>query len=494
MWVQNGTDYITNTQFYGEIPDDPNASHIESIWKIDPLVNGGYPYITLMPDLEKLELYPVPQTRYITIYTPRSVGGQTVYPSIEEMVDGTGATTNGDAVLLPVSCDYPDNLNGMRSVSIVHPIDEEGRYKYIRIGAIVKVMGQLFTVMSVDERWNGNSGQISFYAEDVFYQQNDKYIYPRLPETGAQIRLIGFSGQHALNTIDSFSRDEARTGSFSYPFTHSSDLPQFPLDDYWIMPIDNGCTPIEAILGSGGLIECKGGELYRDNFYYSINERMEGASDHAFDIRIGKNLTGIRRVVDISSMVTYFRAYDPYGGLFAVAWDFGAFFGNLFPHYVVRSQNFDFPAEANDEDSGWDYGEWFSNVFIPQAMAYFSKNGKPIVRYEIDLEDVRRNPDFEIIGDENFRVGDKGRVWDARFGDEPLTIEVTGTVYDGIREKCKQVIIGDRQSFVQTAMPAVEWDAVPQIVTATVPILDCDGNFILDADGKQIVQEVQINA
>lgn len=487
MWVNNSGDYITNTQFLsGDIPADFDAWTIPSCWKISPLTNAGYPYIELMIDVPHLVLNPVKQDEYTCIFCPRTVSGSTVYPQVNELLNG-----NGDAIILPVSIKNADNKNAMWDIRGVHPIDREGRWQFIKVGAIIRNMGQLFTVRNVQESWNGNSGQVSFYADHIFYQMADKWIYPRLPG-GTQISLIGFSGNHALEIIDTFTQDEAREGSHSYAFTHSSDIPQFPLFEYWKMPIENGCTPVEAILGAGGFIEIKGGELYRNNFSYSINERMENAEDNAFDIRIGKNLTGITRVIDTSAMVTYFRAYDPYGGWVAWAWNFGEFFGDLFPHYVVRSQNFDFPAEAYEDD--WNYSEWFSNVFTNQVLAYFLKNGKPIVRYEINLEDVRKNPDFEIIKGEQFRVGDKGRIYDERFGANPLTIEITGTVYDGINGKCEQVIFGDRQSFVQTSMPAIDWETMPQIVAGAAPILDGNGDFIFDGDGYQIFQGVTINA
>lgn len=490
MWIDNGGDYVTNTEFLdGEMPASPDLTGIESCWRIDPLINGGYPYIPLMLDLPRIVYHPISQRGYISIYTPRSEGGRTVYPSADEMCGL--AQTNGDALLLCQSLENAHDKNSMWSISGVHPIDPEGRYRYIKIGAIIKNMGQLFTVKQVDEVWNGASGQISFYAEHVFYQLSDKFIYPYYGNSTVRKTLKGVDGEGALYYINIATSDEPREGSFSYAFTWSSDL-DFGTD-YWYMSVGSGCTPVEAILGSGGLIQSKGGELFRDNFRFSVNTRMEGADDAAFDIRIGKNLSGIRRVVDMSSMVSYFRAYDPWGGWFAVAWDFGAFFGDLFPHYVVRAKEYDFPPEAYDDESGWDYGEWFGTEFIDRAMADFRKNGKPIVRYEIDLDDVRNNPDFEIIRGETFRVGDKGRVWDERFGGA-LTMEITGVVYDGVRERCTRVIIGDRQSFVSTAMPAVDWDVVPHIVAGELPILDADGNFILDADGKIIVQEVQVNA
>jgi hypothetical protein len=485
MWVNNAGDYVTNTLFLpGELPDPADLYPFPSAWKIDPMINGGYPYISLMIDLPRLEINPIKQREYICIFTPRTVGGHTVYPEADELLHG-----NGDAILLPISAEITQDHNAMWSVQGVHPIDPEGRWQYIKNGAIIRCMGQLFTVKNVTDHWAGNSGQVQFYGEHIWYQQADAWIYPYIDGDGDRNRLTATSGQAAINMINARTSAEEREGYHAYAFTGTSDV-QWAASDPWTLPISSGITPIEAMLGSGGLIECKGGELYRHNFSYSIDERMEGAEDNAFDIRIGKNLTGINRVVDTTSMVSYFRAYDPYGGWFAIAWDFGAFFGDLFPHYVVRSQNYEFPDEANED--GWDYSDWFNNVFIPQATANFMKNGKPIIRYEIDLADVRQNPDFEIIRGETFRVGDKGTIWDSRLGAMPLTIEITGTVYDGIREKCKKVIIGDRQSFVQTAMPAVDWGTVPTVVGGETPILDADGNMIYDADGNLIVQSIAV--
>lgn len=66
MWVNNGGDYITNTQFLsGDMPPDFDAWDIPSCWKIDPLVNDGYPYIMLMTDL------PSQYTKYTNPYLYR---------------------------------------------------------------------------------------------------------------------------------------------------------------------------------------------------------------------------------------------------------------------------------------------------------------------------------------------------------------------------------------------------------------------------------------
>jgi hypothetical protein len=125
MWIDNGGDYVTNTLFPNfDIPASPDISGIISAWRIDPLINGGYPYIPLMLDVPKLDVHPVRQHRYISIYCPRTEGGHTVYPSVSELL-----YTNGDAILQPISSEHPHDINARYCVSIVHPIDPEGRWK-----------------------------------------------------------------------------------------------------------------------------------------------------------------------------------------------------------------------------------------------------------------------------------------------------------------------------------------------------------------------------
>lgn len=321
MWVNNGGDYVTNTQFVYNIPEAPNASDIEHIWKIDATVNGGYPYINLFPELVRIDITPRKQTPYVCIFGMRT--------------PKENFASNGIAILTPTVCDVGHvEINGMLCVNLEHPIDPEGRHELIKIGNILKVDGQLFTIKRAVPQYSGNSGKVVAYAEAIFYQLADGWIFP--PE-----KLYGGNGNTAITSTLAATSYQRRDGSWIYGFNGSSDL---TFDTDWTLSVDAGCTPIEALLGSGSLVEVKGGELYRDNFYFSINERMEGARDNAFDIRIGKNLKGIKRTVDMTSMVSYFRGIEPEtGAWFAVAWDFEAFFGDLFPHYVVRSQNFSLP-------------------------------------------------------------------------------------------------------------------------------------------------------
>lgn len=459
MWV----DGYTNTDFV-DAPAAPIVPEFPlSLWRCDPDVDDGLPHIALFPDIVRLHVNPVKQRPYISVYAKNT--------------DKLDFVTNGLAILTPTACEVSSALNGMISVQLEHPIDPEGRWELLVINNILKVDGQLYTIKTVDTQYTDNSGSVSVYAEHIFYQMNDGWIFP-------VTYLYGSTGQMALNSIREHTDYQSREGSFLYLFQGYSDI---TMDTPFRLEVSAGCTPIEAILGGGGIVDKLGGELHRDNFYYSVCERMEGASDNAFDIRVGKNEAGVRRTIDTTSMATYFRAYDAWGGWFAVAWDFEAFFGDLFPHYVVRSENFSAPQNANDED--FDYGTWFNESFIPEALAWFKKNCKPIIRYEIDLRDVRQNPDFEIVAGETLRVGDKGTLYDRRLGGA-LGIEITETVYDAIACRVTSITVGDRQSFVKTASPLLVVDITPDPVAQTVLVTDADGVFCYDADGVQIVEEV----
>jgi hypothetical protein len=98
-----------------------------------------------------------------------------------------------------------------------------------------------------------------------------------------------------------------------------------------------------------------------------------------------------------------------------------------------------------------------------------------------------------MLANENLRVGDKGVIYDPFFGNQPLGVEITGTEYDGITEKCTRVIFGDRQSFVSTSMPSIDWGQDPEIVGGASPILDGNGDIIYDGNGDRIMQEVLIS-
>ena len=73
--------------------------------------------------------------------------------------DETDFSHNGLRILVPTSCEITEVLNGEYSLTITHPHDEWGNWKYIRENYIIKAQGQLFRIYrkSLSMSADGNS-------------------------------------------------------------------------------------------------------------------------------------------------------------------------------------------------------------------------------------------------------------------------------------------------------------------------------------------------
>lgn len=462
-WVVSGGE-LTNPEFV-DLPEKPLVQPFPlSVWQCDPLVDEGEVSCPLFPDWVRLEIIPIKQQPYIVVYGVAATQAQLAVPR-----------SNGMAILTPTSCEDTEELGGMWALQLEHPIDPEGRHAMLLYGNIIRAGGQLFTIKQADEIYDGSSGKVSIKAEHIWYQWGDGWIFgsPMNP-----IEINAKSAQAAIDSIKSQTRQEAMSGGQVYDFSGNSGM---SYDSTYYLTLTEGCTPIELILGESGIIAAKGGELHRDNFYFSVRPRKETARDHAFDIRIGKNLRGIKRTIDTSTMCTHFTLIDAdTGSFYALAWDgTNPIMRNLIPHHIIRSKTISYPEGTlrRFERLGQD------------CLRIFNQNCRPIICYEIDLEDVRGNPDFAITADESIRVGDSGRIYDTRIGGE-IELEVTGTTYDRITGKCKKMVIGDRQSFVYHPSQTVVFPLTPEPQGGEVWVKDSTGRYLYDAAGRKIVMEV----
>lgn len=454
-WFVNGG-YPDNTEFI-PAPEAPQTEYPRSQWRIIDGKNDGYPWFDLLPEIPPLNVDPVKQPRYITIYdmdTPKE--------------DFAG---NGIAILEPSEAPVSEELNGAWCVNLTHPIAPDGKWQYIKERNILKVCDQLFTIVKVMHNFtSASTGTVSVYAEAMFYQLADPFIFP-IPKD-QEIRTTSCLDAIQIGMRAMYYHPEP--GQHSYSFSGASS---WEWEAPYIVPTERGMTFVEYLIGSGGITDTKGGELYRDNFYFSINERMENAKDDAFDIRIGLNLCGIRRTVDVSTFCSYFRAYDNFGSWWAVAWQPSEFLLDNFPHNIIRSQNFS-------------YDEFDYDRLIQDGMAEFRRNAMPIISYEIDLAEVRNNPDFvEQCPDFEYKVGNSGRIFDIRFGGS-LTMKITATETDGITGEVTKVTFGSTRSFTRSANypPTVVVEPEPQ--DGLVLVTDSDGLFIVDSDGVQLVETI----
>ena len=467
------SDGIDNTEFLDDVPFMAEPFPL-SIWQCDSRVDSGFAYVPLFPDAVKIDPHPVPQTPYIVVFLITATQS-------ELMASGS----NGQAILMPTVCEDTEELSGAWTLNLEHPIDPEGRWKLIQEGNIIRAGGQLFTVKHTEEIWNGNSGKVTASCEHIFYQYGDNWIF------ADPVNVVEFKAKSYKDTIQQVNTHLTDKiiipGGTVYSYTGEGDTTQF--DSLYYVALTNGCNPIEMLLGENGVIHSKGGELHRDNFYFSIFPRKETASDNAFDIRIGKNLTGVKRTVDTSTMCTYYRLTDAATGMWNNwGWDTNAHaipvWRNYLPHHVVRSEVISLPADI----------DFRFERLCQEGEARFSEICMPIIGYEISLEDVRQNPDFSITADESIRAGDIGMVYDQRLGGA-LMLEVTSTVYDRITGKCKSFTVGNSQSFVYHNTMSFIRDEngnviVPDNLGGEIWVSDSDGVFLYDADGVKIIVEV----
>ena len=466
--ADDGTRYsVIYNDFYSAYPETRQPDFLfypqsDPLWvkRKNPAVNNQYPFLPF-------ETYPIRQM-------PVNNGAVSKSENIiiyDMQTNQDEFDNNGLAVLTPTSCRIVEELNGAYNLTMTHPADEEGKYKYILEMNIIKALGQLFVINRVEEVTTGNSHYVTCYAEHITYTLNDRWIFP--PFT-----VAGYHGQTLIDSImaQSFYFD---TGwQTQYAFTVTSDLDAEDTYDDW-KDIEEGTTPYDMFIGTNGLVSRLGGELYRDNFTMSINKRMQGAQDNAFEIKVGYNCTGIKRTVDITTFATYLKAYPVVNGefdentWFAVAWD-PSTLPRAFPREIIRSVNFHYKDASEVDKLGRD------------CMAYFGQVCEPIVSYEFNMKDLRRNPEYaDFENHYRFKVGDTGRVWDERL-QAWTNVQISRTEKDGITGDTTKVIIGNTRSFTRPnsynpLTPNNYHISADTVLEGEPPLeFDADGSFLSD--------------
>lgn len=442
--------YYSNDRLTHE--DMPDASekamkktYPKALWRTDT----GIPYHELFPLPKAVHADPVAQYSYITIHDMRT--------------EQNNFDNNGLAVLDPISCTVTENFNAGWTVTLEHPIDTTEKWKYIVEFNILKVLGQLFIIKKVEHSWTGNSGKVTAYAEHVFYQLNDPWI-----KKGQTI--FGPNGQAIILNALSHANYELRENDIYYRFQSNSDLTDENTEvnmrniaaNKW-SPTQNAMTPVDFLLGSDGFTANFGGDLYRDNFYFSLNKVMENGILDSFDIRVGMNLKGITRTVDTSSLCTHFTAYDKFGGGFSYFWEVH---GSI-PHHIVRSQEFSF---------GENYTQTDLAVLGHEAGKYFGQHWKPLISYTVSLEDTINNPDYmEFSNHPRYNVGDRGRIFDERLN---ISIDafVSGTVKDGITGKTLEIKFSNQNEFLRNGNYDVDFETSPAPPPPDIPDENPDEN------------------
>lgn len=199
---------------------------------------------------------------------------------------------NGDMVLMPTACAINAELNGAWTIELEHPIDKEGRWKWIEETAVLKVPSfltddQLFRVKTVDKSDSG----ISATAEPIFMDaMNDCFL--------VDVRPTNKTGQQALDLMTAPNSKYSGTSNIAKTATAYYEYKNL----------------IEAINSDdeNSFTNRWGGEILFNNFDIIINERV--GADNGVQLLYGKNISenGFKETIDTSSVVTriYPQAYN----------------------------------------------------------------------------------------------------------------------------------------------------------------------------------------
>lgn len=207
--------------------------------------------------------------------------------------ENTDYEKNGDMTLFPQEAYVHPILNGAWEAYLEHPIDQEGRWKYLTEDAVVKMPSfngeQLFRIKNVKKTDSG----VTCDMDPIFFDAaGDCFL--------ADVRPTGKTGQEALDIMTASNNK----------YKGKSDITSASTAYYEYKNL------LEAISGDddNSFLNRWGGEVLYDNFTITVNGRIGG--DYGVSLLYGKNiqLDGFSQQIDMTNIITriYPKAYDGY--------------------------------------------------------------------------------------------------------------------------------------------------------------------------------------
>lgn len=197
--------------------------------------------------------------------------------------ENTGYEKNGDMTLLPTTATVHAVLNGEWEATLEHPIDEDGRWKYIIEDAVVKMPSfngdQLFRVKKKEKSDDGITAEM----QPIFMDAKDDCFL-------TDVRPTEKTGQQALDMMTAPNKK----------YSARSNITNISTAYYQTKNL------IEAISAEdeNSFINRWGGEVIYDNYTIVINDRA--GDDYGYEVLYGKNIpeNGISEEIETRDIVT----------------------------------------------------------------------------------------------------------------------------------------------------------------------------------------------
>lgn len=292
---------------------------------------------------------------------------------------------NGDVAVEPMACDLEAELNGAWILTLTAPTDDEGRYAYVKNGAVLCVPTwvsekQLFRIYNTV----ANETEVVAYARPVFFDAADEVLFMDRRPTNKK-------GQQAL--------DELLAGQSRYK--GMSDITRESTAYYIRMNL------IEALQSDNenSFLNRWGGEISYNNYTITINEHI--GADRGVRVEMGYNCTGMESDVDDSEAATRLVPVS-YNG-YVLDGEKPWVDSPLINHYpVIKTKTIKFEHIKMKEDAQEDDTESIicgTKAELDAAMIAACKKqfeegiDKPLCNYRCDMVDLAQTEEYKDLED-----------------------------------------------------------------------------------------------
>jgi len=334
---------------------------------------------------------------------------------------------NGLVVLSETtSCLITEELNGLYELELTYPLDERGKWQYLLEENIIKADGQLFRIY----RKVKTLSDIKINARHIFYD-----LLGNLIESSESTEL---SGASTLNQV-------LNDTQYPHNFTNSSDVGGIKSKTFTLV------NPVEAIMGSEGIIATWGGELIRDNFTITLLEAR--GLDRGVLISYGKNIQGIEETLSTEDMCTRLMAIGKDNLMLPEKYIDSPYINN-YPFPRIKTE--DFFEIGVDEELGITEAmaiELLRTVAINYLIS--SKLDMPQFNYKIDFIELSKTEEYKNYAIlESVLLGDLVTVKHPRLNID-LSAKVIKVTKNSLTNRLEKIELGSFKSNMATSITSI---------------------------------------
>lgn len=203
--------------------------------------------------------------------------------------NNTNYEANGDAVLDPISCDLEITINGAWSLTLEHPYDPEGKYKYIVEGAVIRADIRCIRELT------GVRQRFRIYDYKKGLHSVTAIAFPIAMESTYDAPIDNLVIQNKTG-IQAMADLQTKTNKY----TLATDITKIASSSF-------ANTNVNSAIASGSdncFIKVWGGEILYDNLTFNVKSRIGDTEAGDHQVTYGHNLTDITYTKDDSGLIT----------------------------------------------------------------------------------------------------------------------------------------------------------------------------------------------